>query len=284
MFPLVDRLGQRGINVTTAWPLATFLHALPAEWSDSGAVLVVAVSDAAAVAYHHPAQGSRILKEWQGESAAAEADTWLRREMANQPGDPALMLVAAEPEAPMEGVKYLPLSDALAIPVVLPRAHPGQLLPAAPFLTPQRAVIAASILLLLSGGWSGATYARDFMAWNTGQRAAAHEKATLRAEIEHYRVNAAEIVSLHAKLAGPGSSPPVGELLDTVCGELPPQLALDRIRIAQGRFTLRGHVAPGATAAWEQWHNRLGGKRWTVLPATAPRDAGAFTVNGVFTP
>lgn len=284
LFQLVERLGQRGITVTTAWPLATFLHALPAEWSESGAVLVVAVSATTAIAYHHPADGSRTLKEWQGDGASTEADTWLHREMANHPRDPALMLVAAEPEAPVEGVKYLPLSDALAIPVILPRAHPGQLLPAAPFLTPQRAVIAASILLLLTGGWSGAAYARDFIAWSDGQRAATHEKSALRSEIEHYRVNAAEIVALRARLAGPGSGPPVGELLDTVCGALPPQLALDQIRVAQGRFTLTGHAAPGATAAWEQWRNRLGSKRWTVEPTAGPRDTGAFSVTGVFMP
>lgn len=284
LFLLVERLAQRGINVTTVWPLATFLHALPSEWSDSGAVLVVAVSASAATAYHHPAGGTRTLKDWQGDTAGAEADAWLRQQVTDHSGDPALMLIAAEPETPLGGVKYLPLSDALTIPVILPRAHPAQLLPAAPFLTSQRAVIAASILLLLTGGWTGAAYARETMAWTEGQRAAAHEKSTLRAEIEHYRVNAAEIVTLRARLAGPGLSPPVGELLDAVCGALPPQLALYQIRIAQGRFTLSGHVAPGAIGAWEHWRNRLGGKRWTVTPTATPRDTGAFTINGVFTP
>lgn len=284
LFPLVGHLAQRGINVTSAWPLATFLHALPAEWSDSGAVLVVAANAAAAIAYHHPADGSRTLKGWRGDTAAAEADAWLQQVMADNTRDPALMLITEEPAAPVEGVKYLPLTDALAIPVILPRAHPAQLLPATAFLTPQRAAIAASILLLLAGGWTGAAYAREFIAWQEDQRAATHEKSVLRAEIEHYRVNAAEIVALRARLAGPGSSPPVGELLDAVSGALPPQLALDQIRVAQGRFTLSGHIAPGASAAWEQWRNRLGSKRWTVEPATAPGDTGAFTLNGVFTP
>lgn len=284
LFRLVERLAQHGINVTTAWPLATFLHALPAEWSDSGAVLVVAANAATAIAYHHPAHGSRTLKNWQGDTAAAEAEAWLQQEMADTPRDSAMMLITAEPEASVENVKYLPLTDALAIPVVLPRAHPAQLLPATPFLTPQRAAIAASILLLLTGGWTGVAYARELMAWQEGQRTAAHEKTALRTEIEHYRINAAEIVALRAKLAGPGSSPPVGELLDAVCNALPSQLALDQIRVAQGRFTLTGYVAPGATAAWEQWRNRLGGKRWTLAATAAPQDTGAFTVNGVFTP
>jgi hypothetical protein len=284
LFLLVERLAQRSINVTTVWPLATFLHALPSEWSDSGAVLVVAANLTAAIAYHHPADGSRTLKDWQGDTAAVEANAWLRQAMNDTPRDHALMLFTAEQEAQVEGVKYLPLTDALAIPVILPRAHPAQLLPASPLLTPQRAIVAASILLLLAGGWTGSAYAREFMAWTEGQRTTAHEKSTLRAEIAHYRVNAAEIVSLRAKLAGPGASPPVGELLDAVCGALPPQLALDQIHVAQGRFTLCGHMASGAVTAWEQWRNRIGSNRWTLEPAAAPRDTGAFTVNGVFTP
>lgn len=284
LFSLIEQLRKRGVVFTTAWPLASFLNALPAEWSESGAMTVVAVSADHAIAYHHPAGGSRTLLQWHGEGATAEAVTWLQKEMAQCPDDPALLLAASNPVEPIAGVKCVPFAEALATPVVLPRSHPAQLLPATPFLTPQRAMVAASILLLLAGGWSGAAYAREFMAWTEGQRTAAHEKSALRAEIEHYRVNATEIVALRARLAGPGSSPPVGELLDVVCGALPHQLALDQIRIAQGRFTLSGHVAPGATAAWEQWRNRLGSKRWSVEPATAPRDTGAFTVNGVFTP
>lgn len=284
LFPLIEGLARHGVTVTSAWPLATFLQALPAEWADSGAVLVIVVDAEAAIAYHHPADGSRRIHQWHGDDAEADALAWLQQEIAERPDDPALMLVTAASDPPIEGVRYLPLTDALAASVTLPQAHPAQLLPATPFLTPQRAAIAASILLLLAGGWSGTAYAREFIAWKEAQRVAVLEKSALRAEIEHYRVNAAEIVALRTKLAGPGSSPPVGELLEAVCRALPPQLALDQIRVAQGRFLLRGHVAPGAVAAWEQWRNRLGGPRWTLEPGAGPRDSGAFTVNGVFTP
>ena len=285
LFSLVARLAQRRVIVVSAWPLATFLQSLPKELSKTGTTLVLAFADNhnCALAYHHPADGRRMVHRWHGEAAVDEAQSWLEEETARLPDDPALLVSpneAADPDDPLS----LPLHEALSSSVVLPRSHPAQLLPAASAVTPQRAVIAASICLLLAGGWSGAAYAYEFMTWNDGQHAVAHEKSALRAEIDHYRVNAAEIVSLRAKLAGPGSSPPVGELLDAVCGALPPQLALDQVRVAQGRFTLSGHVAPGATAAWEQWRNRLGGRRWTVLPAAAPRDTGAFTVNGVFTP
>jgi len=284
LFQLIERLAQCGVIVTTAWPMATFLHALPAEWSESGALTVIAVNVDHAIAYHHPAGGSRALHQWHGDTAAAEATGWLQKEVAKYPDDPALMLTASNPVEPIAGVECLPITEALASPVVLPGTHPAQLLPATPFITPQRAVVAASILLLLTAGWTGTTYAREFMTWTEGQQAAMHEKSALRNDIARYRVNAAEIVALRARLAGSGSSPPVGELLDAVCGTLPPQIALDSVRVAQGRFTLSGHVAPGVGSEWDKWRTQIGSQRWTLGPATVPRDTGAFTLNGVFTP
>ena len=288
LFPLVARLAQSGVIVTAAWPLATLLQSLPKEVSQTGTVLVLAwdedLTHNCALAYYHPADGRRtVLQWWDEDGAVDEAQAWIGKETARLKEDPALLVSPMDADAP-DDPSSLPLHKALSSPVALPRSHPAQLLPAASAVTPQRAAVAASIFLLLAGGWSGVAYAREFMAWKETQRIAAHEKSVLRTEIEHYRINSAEIVALRTKLAGPGSSPPVGELLDTVCGALPPQLALDQIRIAQGRITLNGHVAPGATAAWEQWRNRLGGKRWTVEPAAAPRDTGAFTIKGVFTP
>lgn len=288
LFPLVARLAQSGVIVTAVWPLATLLQSLPKEVSETGTVLVLAwdedLTHNCALAYYHPADGRRTVLEWWDEDGAAdEAQAWIGKETARLKDDPVLLVCpmdAADPADPLS----LPLHEALSSPLALPRSHPAQLLPDAPFVTAQRAAIAAGIVLLLAAGWSGAAYAREFIAWQDGQRAAAREKSTLRTEIEHYRINSAEIVALRTKLAGPGSSPPVGELLDVVCGALPPQLALDQIRVAQGRFTLSGHVAPGATAAWEQWRNRLGGRRWTMEPAAVPRDTGAFTIKGVFAP
>lgn len=279
LFALVERLGARGIVVTSAWPLATFLHALPDEWSDSGAVLVLAADDGQALAYHHPEGGVRHVRQWQGAAAKEEALAWLAQEKSRAEV-PSLLLLAGE-VAVAEGV--WPLTEALGRAVILPRAHPAQLLPAESLFSAQRLMVAASVVLLLAAGWSGAAYARDFQAWDGRRQVEAREKSALRAEIEHFRVNAAEIVTLKARLAGPGTSLPAGELLDAVGAELPPQLALDRIRVAQGRFTLAGHVAPGATAEWERWRARLAGKRWTLEPS-APRENGAFNLQGTFNP
>lgn len=284
LFTLVAQLSDHGIHVASAWPLATYLHALPAEWSDSGAILVIATEASAAVAYHHPAGEKRTLRHWHGPTAAADASAWLQSVVAERPRDPALVLASAPIETLLDSVRYLALTDALDVPVIMPAAHPAQLLPAAPFLTPNRAAIAASILLLLAGGWSGASYAREFMAWSKQQSAVVSEKTALRSEIEHYRINSHEIVALRAKLAGPGASPPVSELLESVCAKMPNQLALDRVRVEQGRFTLSGHVAPDAVAAWDQWKSRLVSKRWALGAIVAPRASGAFTVNGVFSP
>jgi len=287
LFLLVARLAQSGVIVTTAWPLATLLQSLPKEASRTGTVLVLAYDEDlthdCALAYYHPADGRRTVLQWEEDGAVDEAQAWLGEETARLKDDLALLVSPMDTSDPDDPLS-LPLHEALSSPLAMPRSHPAQLLPDAPFVTAQHLAIAAGIVLLLAAGWSGAAYAREFNAWSRGQQAALQEKATLRDEIEHYRINSAQIVALRARLAGPGSSPPVGELLEAVCGALPPQLALDQIRVTQGRFILSGHIAPGATAAWEQWRNRLGGKRWTVAPAVAPRDTGAFTVNGVFTP
>ncbi|MFZ5495620.1 MAG: hypothetical protein ACOZE5_09845 [Verrucomicrobiota bacterium] len=285
LFSLVTRLAQSGVIVVSAWPLATFLQSLPKELSETGETVVLAFADGhdCALAYHHPADGRPMVHRWHGDGAVDEAQTWIEEETDRRLDDQALLVSpngAADPNDPFS----LPLHEALSSAVVMPRSHPAQLLRPTSAVTPQRAVVAASIFLLLAGGWSGATYARDYLAWTARDHANQQEKAGLQAQIAHYRINAAEIVALRTRLAGPGSSPPVGEMLDAACGTLPPQLALDRIRVAQGRFILNGHVAPGATAAWEQWRNRLGGKRWTVESAAAPRATGAFTINGVFAP
>jgi len=279
LFALVERLAARGVVVTSAWPLATFLHALPDDWSDSGAVLVLAADDGQALAYHHPERGVRQVRQWQGAAAKEEALAWLAEEKTRADG-PSLLLLAGEEQA-AEGV--LPLAEALVRAVILPRAHPAQLLPAAALFSPQRLLVVASVALLLAAGVSGAAYARDHAAWNERRGGESREKAVLRSEIEHFRVNAAEIVTLKARIAGPGAGAPVGALLDAVSAELPPQLALDRVRVAQGRFTLAGHVAPGAAADWERWRGKLADSRWTIEPG-APRDGGAFTLQGVFSP
>jgi hypothetical protein len=288
LFALVERLAQRGVIVTSAWPFATFLQSLPKARSETGAILVLAYDDDhdCALAYHHPADGRPAVHRWRGETAGDEAQNWLGEQPEAHSPDTALLVSPKDVDAPddSDDPLSLHLHEALASPVVLARSHPAQLLRPTSAVTPQRAVVAASILMMLAGGWSGAAYARDYLAWTARYHVNQQEKSGLQAQIAHYRINAAEIVALRARLAGPGSSPPVGELLDAVCGVLPHELALDQIRITQGRFTLSGHVAPGATAAWEQWRNRLGGKRWTVEPAAAPRETGAFTINGAFAP
>ena len=48
---LATQLAIRGLAVDSAWPLATFLSALPDEWTESGAITVVALHAARALAY-----------------------------------------------------------------------------------------------------------------------------------------------------------------------------------------------------------------------------------------
>jgi hypothetical protein len=64
LFALLEQLGSAGIVVEEVWPLPTWLQALPDEWSDTGALTVLAVAGDRACAYHHPATGARQVLVW----------------------------------------------------------------------------------------------------------------------------------------------------------------------------------------------------------------------------
>lgn len=287
LFQLVDRLARSGFIVESAWPLATWLNALPVEWSETGAITVAAAAPGRALAWHHPADGKRTVKSWSGDSARTDLAAWLAAEAKRCPGQPILIIGPDDggPEASIPGVEQVTFADALAQPVVLPKKHPAQLLPPAPVATFQRAALAASLALLLAGSWSGFGYARELMAAGSRAQASAAEKQVLRAEIARCRANAPEIALLRASLAGPGSSPPATELLEKLGGTIPRQVALRRIRIEPGRFQVEGHVAPGtAPDALAGWLTRLAGSHWS-LDAPAPASAtGEFRLTGAFMP
>lgn len=282
LFAIVDQLAEREIEVATAWPLASYLHALPSEWTDSGAQTIALVGEGIAMAYHHPADGGRTLHQWQGDSASADAMAWIHQQAERSPEDPALLFYAGNLPEGTENITLVPLSEALTGRVTMPASHPAQLLPARPFLTPQRTAIAASILLLLTAGWTGAAYARDYRAWTHAQEVAIREKAVLRQEVEHFRINATEMVALKLRLAGLGETPPIGSLFTVLGKAMPAGIVLDQTRIAQGRFTLSGHVAPGTD--WNEWRSRLAKGPWRIEGATAPSENGSFNLSGVFTP
>ena len=293
LFALVAELEARGFTIESVWPLGTFLHALPDERSDSGAATVLVIEPERACAYRHAADTQRAILTWQGEQTIIEVGRWLAAIFANNANEPVLLVAEADETAALDecapladrpGVLLVSFREAFGRRVVLPRHHPAQLLPLAPVVTAHRAVIAASLAFLAVAGWSGASYARNALAWRTEGETREVQKLALRAEVLRLRANAAEITTLRAALADVSVNPPCGEFLEKLSATLPPEIALATLRVTGGRFTLHGHVAPGASAGvLETWRTRFADSRWTLESQAAPAPSGAFIVEGKFT-
>ncbi len=282
LYALARQLAQRGLAVDSAWPLAAYLQALPEEWSDSGAVAVIALADGQALAYAHPAQGRREIRQWQGDTAAAEATDWIRSTLEQEQS--VLLVTDGTPEACADSGRFpalecRTLTETLRRSVVMPRYHPAQLLPREPVMSAQRLALAASVLLLLTTVGLGGLYARDcFAAQAEAQRRGA-ELTTLRAGIDHLRANEAEITRLKQQVdAAPGA--PCAALLERIAATVPPEVVLTSFRLTGGEWSATGWTKLGLTL--DPWQTRLTEMedRWTALAQTRPD--GSFTLNGSF--
>jgi hypothetical protein len=293
LISLATELARRGVAVESVWPMATFLHALPTEWSDSGAVTVVAVQAQRAVAYRHPADGVRSVPVWLGESALAEVGEWLGELLTQSPEEPVLLVCADAATATAlgsfvsaedyPGVEQITLNEALARPGAFPRYHPAQLLPRSPIFTAQRFLVAASIAFLLAAAGLGVGVARAALAGREAARDQQTKLMALRTEVAQLRENAAEISALRRSLEGGAAGPPCGALLDAVATTVPASITLTSLRIDGRTVAIGGWVSPGASpTAVEDWRSRL-------APASAPWTAtvkagatSAFTLTGGF--
>ena len=292
---LATRLAQRGLAVDSAWPLATFLHTLPGEGSEAGAVTVVALQAQRAVAYRHPADGVRTALLWHGESSVADVGAWLGDVLARHTEEAVLLVCADEKTASAlgalvgvegyPGVEQVTLHEALARTVLLPRYHPAQLLPRTSAVTAQRTLMAASVALLIAAGWSGGAYGHDFVARQVAVKDQQARLTALRGEVAQLRENAAEIAALRRSLDGGAVGPPCGALLEKISTTLPAQVTLTSLRITGRSWALDGWVAPGAgLRAGEEWRTRLAppGAPWTA--ETKPGAGGFFSLTGGFLP
>lgn len=283
LFDLVASLENHGFQVNDAWPLASYLGFLPEEWSEPGGFAVGAIRPGAALCYHHPSNGGRAIQAWQGDKAESQAAEWFGSQAAVRPEDSLLVVFAGEAPASLPAnVTAITFADVLSAPVVMPRSHPGQLLPPASVFSAQRAVVAASVLLLFAGGWSGAQYALEYQKAIAHARDEVIEKDRLRGEIDHFRVNQSEIVALKAQLNTPPDLP-VCEWLDRLCASLPASIALNRVTVAQGRFTIRGHVDGLDAGVLARWRQGIADSRWMIDPATT-EPSGSFNLSGSFVP
>lgn len=288
------RLAQLGLAVDSAWPLVTVLHALPEEWTDSGAITVVALQARRAIAYRHPKDGGRTVRSWQGDSTIVQVGQWLGGIFAENADEPVLVVSADdETVASLESyvgearshLEWLRLSDALGRRIVLPRYHPAQLLPRELAVTAQRAVLAASIALLLGASGVGFVIGRD---WLTARAEAASREArltALRAEVAHLRENAAEIAALRSLIEGGSAGPPCGALLQKLSTTVPSELVLSSVQMAGRNIAITGWVAASAPpSVLDEWRDRLAPPDAPWAIAVQSGVSGAFTATGTFRP
>lgn len=283
LYALARQLAQRGLAVDSAWPLAAYLQALPEEWSDSGSIAVIALADGQALAYVHPVQGGREIRQWRGETAVTEATGWIRSTLEQEQS--ILLVTDGSPEA-FTGIGRHPalecrtLFEKLHRAVVMPRYHPAQLLPREPIMSTQRLALAASGLLLLTTIGLGGLYAGDcFTAQAEAQRRAA-ELTALRAGIDHLRVNEAEIARLKQQVEAAAPGAPCEALLERIATTVPTEVVLTSFRLTGREWRATGWAKPGL--ALDPWQARLAevGDRWTAQAQIRPD--GSFTLNGSF--
>ncbi|MSU66019.1 MAG: hypothetical protein EXS38_07970 [Opitutus sp.] len=293
LFALVEALRARGFAVDSVWPLATWLNALPQDWPDNGAVTVCALSANRAAVYRHGADGARGFHTWTGEKALAELGTFLAKIFAQNAAEFVLFVPTKDDViqrlesvvsfANRTGVHALSLRAALAQAATMPRKHPAQMLPPAPWFTPSDLALVASVALLAAAGVASGLYLRDALALRAQGATRAEQKQTLRAEVAHLRANEAEIVQLRAALqAAKAHGQPWATTLRQLGQTLPPEITFTALRLQPNGFAVQGFVAPGAPNGWGDWLARLASKEapWHLQPASAPDTAGRFVLTG----
>ncbi len=294
LLALATELARHGLALDSAWPIATYLQALPNEWTDSGACTVVAICSDRASAFRQPAEGGRATPSWHGEETLSSVSRWLSEILERDPIEPILLVCGdGEVEAinPLltpdryPGVETLPLAKALGRAAPLPRYHPAQLLPREPIVTAQRLALAASVAFLLAAVGIGGSYAHTCIVQHADATRHATEASALRAEIAHLRDNAAEIAALRSRLAGSAPGAPVGAFLRQVATTIPRQLVLGSLQLDGRTLALDGWMAPGTPSALlDDWRARLApnGAAWTAGVQTQPD--GSFSLTGSFRP
>ena len=288
LFAVLEQLASAGIVVEEVWPLPTWLQALPDEWSDSGAFTVLAISGDCACAYHHPATGARQVLAWPTNGPTTPT-LWLANLLDRDSGEPILVVTDAATSdtawpqgAARPGLRHLTLPEALAHSATIPPRHPARLLPAEPVVTASRAVLVASVALLLAtGGMAGPWGWAHVKARQTALVQTERERA-LSAEVAHLRANAAEIAALREEAAG-RTAPFAGDLLRRLAKTVPPEATLATLRADAGSFAAQGFLAPQASGGvLDRWQQALARDREgsQVQVQSLPKRDGAFYLRG----
>jgi len=283
LFALVQQLEEKGFAVDSVWPLPTWLTALPPDLTDSGAVTILALHTDRFCIYRHSAAGGRTVQMGQGNGALANLATLLRPMVAENPAEFILcvptddaIIAKVEEIMALEAnhvIGIYSIQEALAKPAPLPLRHPAQLLPPVPRFTASRVVSAITLLLFLGALAGAGGYAYTWFRARTAVEARAVARQQLQGEVEHLRVNRAEISSLHVEIAALSQhSPRVSEFLRKVATTVPPEVVVTTLKVTADAFTAGGWARPGAA---EPWARQFGPEtRCAVQPD------GAFTLRG----
>jgi hypothetical protein len=279
---VVAQLRSAGLEVETAWPMATFLQSLARDWSDSGA-FAAAVMDADRVAvYSHHGDGRRAFAQWTGPEAFTKGTEFLRAFQVDNPGSALWLALTNEsvrsgitsvgPLANNPSVHTVTVAEALARPWALGPQHPAQLLPRPPRFSLPQAAWAASFAVLAASAWIAASYTRDVLAWRAEGATRETRIAALREEVTRLRANTAEIAALRAAVTAAEQPRHTGKFLARLSAVTPPSLVIRSLRISAGEFHATGYIAPDAPpGTWERWRETVGASAPWVLDPPGPR-------------
>lgn len=291
LFALVGELHAGGIEVESAWPLATVLNLVPEDWPDNGAMIVVAAAENQTLVFRHMADGRREVEAATGAEASACALRGLRAALART--DTAVYLVGCEtagerlaaqlptPDVPrVRLVSWSRLAPAIA---PLPVAHPAQLLPVESRWSARRALLASAGLAATAALGLLVDTAR--VEWQHRSAVATDLRAasTLRAEISARRERLREVAALRTAVE---AGEPVGAVfapwLRTVAAKLPREVALTRVTATRKGVAVSGGITGSlGEGAWREWTAAVtaAGAAWR-FPERPPLPSAGFQLTG----
>lgn len=288
LFSLVQRLTECGFTITTVWPMAAWLNALPPELSDSGAMTICAVQGDRFCLYRHSADGVRAVRTGHGGDAVTAVATHLGA-LTTQPETEFVLYVTTEEQLIERLGEKVPLDtrhvvgvftiwQALARPTPLSARHPAQLLPPVPFVSPPQVIRLITAACLVAAAIIAAEPVRDLAKARSALTSAGKEKTALRSEIATLRTNEAEALRLQSRLdALTGDPLPWADWLRALPRNLPASVVLVSLEANRTGFRIAGGIA--GEVSDENWQRWMAGIRdpnrwnWREIPAAKPTDA-----------
>lgn len=289
LFALIARLHERGFVVTGAWPLATWLNALPSDLAESGSTTIAVVAEDRVSLYCDAVDGKRSAVTWKEAQSVCTLEAFVRERFEADAGSRVLLVTAGEAVLPSlasfsslgERLHHLTLADALAAPAPLAARHPAQLLPTPARLSASRLMVAASIMFLLAATALGFRFAVDYTNARADATSLEREKRALRAEVARLHSSAAEISHLRALLAAVHSSPPAAAFCRKLSTTIPHDIVLRSLHLTPQELVVAGWINPRASHATGQgWTTRLGSESWQLSGPWAADVSGAFRLAG----